>query len=70
MNIAANKGRLRNITRDLIVEWRHTRETWRDAKAVEFEREYLDEVTSGVEQTVIVIGKLDEIVRRIHKDCE
>ncbi len=70
MNIAANKTRLRAITRDLLVQWRSTRETWRDAKAQQFEKEYLDELNTGMEQSMNVISKLDEIVQRIRKDGE
>lgn len=70
MNISANKARLRTITRDLMVEWRDTRANWRDLKAQQFEKDYLEELTTGVEQSMGVIGKLDEIVHRIRKDCE
>jgi hypothetical protein len=70
MNIGANKARLRSITRDLLVEWRNTRETWRDGKAQQFERDYIDELTTGTEQSMAVIAKLEEIVHHIRKDCE
>jgi len=70
MSIVANKARLRTITRDLATEWRTTRENWRDAKAQQFERDYMDELYAGVENATGVISQLDEIVRRIKKDCE
>ncbi len=70
MSIAANKARLRTITRDLAAEWRTTRGLWRDAKAQQFEREYMDELYAGVENATGVISQLDDIVRRIRRDCE
>jgi len=70
VNIAANKARLRTITRDLMKEWRDTRAQWRDLKAQQFEQEHLTELTTSVEQSMSVMGKLDELLRRIHKDCD
>ena len=70
MSIAANKARLRTITRDLAAEWRTTRGLWHDAKAQQFEREYMDELYAGVENATGVISQLDDIVRRIRRDCE
>lgn len=70
MSIAANKARLRTITRDIATEWRTTHEKWRDTKARQFEREYMDELYAGVENATGVISQLDDIVRRIKKDCE
>ena len=70
MSFNASKARLRAVTRDMFNQWHETREVWRDSKARDFEIEFLDELNSSVEHACTVIGKLDEIVTKIRKDCE
>ncbi len=66
----ANASRLEGVTKELRAHWIQTREYWRDAKAQEFEREYLEELFASVEKTINVIDQLDKLIGRIKKDCE
>lgn len=70
MNLAGNRSRLSAITKELLFRWQETKNHWKDAKAEQFERKYLDELTVRVEKTVTVIEKLDEVLTRVRKDCE
>ena len=65
-----NGARLEGVTKELRANWLQTREYWRDAKAAEFERTYLDELFNGVEKTINVIDHLDKLIGKIKKDCE
>ena len=66
----ANGTRLEGITKELSSQWQQTREYWRDAKSVEFERKYLDELFASVDKAVGVIEQLDKLLTKIRKDCE
>jgi hypothetical protein len=68
--MSANGSRLSGITKELRMQWLQTREHWQDAKALEFEAKYLDELFGGVEKTVTVIDQLDKLISQIKKDCE
>src|ERR1043166_3006101 len=70
MNLGGNKARLAATTKELALRWRETKNYWKDAKAVQFERKYMDELFVRVEKTVTVIEKLDEVFTRVRKDCE
>lgn len=70
MNILANRTRLLAIARELSSQWQDTREKWRDQKAAEFEREFLDEIVQGVNTTVATINDLDKLITKIRHDCE
>ena len=70
MNLAGNRSRLSAITKELLFRWQETKNYWKDAKAEQFERKYLEELTVRVEKTVTVIEKLDEVLTRVRKDCE
>lgn len=66
----SNGSRLSGITKDLWNQWQLTKDSWRDAKSVEFERKYLEELLASVDKTVHVIEQLDKVMNKIKKDCE
>jgi hypothetical protein len=66
----ANAARLAGITKDLLNHWQQTREYWQDAKSLEFEHKYLDELSAGVDKAVGVIDQLDKLLVKIRRDCE
>jgi hypothetical protein len=70
MSLSGSKSRLVAITNELSVLWKETANYWRDAKSQEFEREFLQELFSGVDRSVTVIEKLDALLKKVRDDCE
>lgn len=70
MSMSASKSRLVSLTKDLSIKWEETKNYWRDAKAQEFENKYLEELFVGMDKTVTIIEKLDEVLKRLKHDCE
>jgi hypothetical protein len=70
MNLSGNKSRLSALTKELALQWEQTRNYWRDAKSADFEHKYIEELLVGVDKAIMVIEKLDELARRVQKDCE
>ena len=70
MNLGADSERLTALTRDLLVRWKLARETWRDAKAREFEERFMLELESTVGSATAAMQHLDRILGRIQSDCE
>ena len=70
MSVLANRARLEALTKELWVHWAQTKDSWRDAKAGEFERKYLEELRAGVDKTVTIIEQLDKVISVIKRDCE
>lgn len=70
MNLSGNKSRLSALTKELALQWEQTRNYWKDSKSTEFEHKYIEELLVGVDKAVMVIEKLDELARRVQKDCE
>ena len=70
MSMSANRTRLVAITKELSHQWQNTKESWRDAKAVEFEQKYLVELFAAVDNALLVIDQLDQLVGKVRKDCE
>jgi len=70
MSMSGSKARLVGLTKEISLKWEDTKNYWRDAKAQEFERKYLQELFAGVDKTIGVVEKLDELLKRVQKDCE
>jgi hypothetical protein len=70
MSLSANKGRLSGATRELSLKWEQTKHYWRDQKSAEFEKKYLEELFVFSDKTVMVIEKLDELLKKVRSDCE
>ena len=70
MSLRINGSRLVAITKELSNQWQQTKEYWRDAKSVEFEHKYIEELLSSVDKAITVIEQLDKLVTKIRNDCE
>ena len=64
------QNRLVILTRELLSAWGETRQDWRDEKAVEFEKRFLDELNTSVNAAVTNIDSLERILKQIHTDCD
>jgi len=70
MSLGGSKSRLTALTRELALHWHETKNSWRDAKSEEFERQYLQDLFISVDRSVTVMEKLDNLLAKIRKDCE
>ena len=70
MNLSGNKGRLVGLTRDISLRWADTRAHWRDAKSEEFDRRFMVELSASVGRTVLILEKLEELLKKVRTDCE
>ncbi len=70
MSMSATKMRLTSLTKELLLKWEQTRESWQDVKSQEFQSKYIDELVSGVDKAASVIDQLDKLVAKVRSDCE
>ena len=70
MNLAGSKSKLAGAAKELALKWEATKTSWRDEKSAEFERRYLQELFVGVDRTIAIIDKLDELFKKVRGDCE
>ena len=70
MSLSGSKGRLVTISKDLSIRWEETKYYWDDARSREFDHRYMQELFVGVDKASTIIGKLDELLNRVRKDCE
>ncbi|HUC84288.1 MAG TPA: hypothetical protein VL970_03775 [Candidatus Acidoferrales bacterium] len=70
MNLSGNKSRLGGLTRDISLRWSETKNYWRDSKSEEFERRFMAELSANVNRTLLIVEKLDELLKKVRSDCE
>jgi hypothetical protein len=70
MNLSGNKGRLVGLTRDIMLRWSETKNYWRDARSDEFDRRFMAELDASVNRTVMIVDKLEELLKKVRSDCE
>jgi hypothetical protein len=70
MNLTGNKAQSSGATKELLLRWSETKNSWRDAKSREFGEKYLDELTARVAKTMTIIDKLEAVLQKVHHDCD
>jgi hypothetical protein len=68
--MSANGARISGLTRDLIQKWQDTRQSWRDSKSLEFERQYIADLLGAADKTAATIEQVEKLMQKIRKDCE
>jgi hypothetical protein len=70
MSLTGNKSRMQGLTKEILLRWADTKNHWRDARSAEFERRFMQELSPRVNQAAVGIEKLEELFKRIRKECE
>ena len=70
MNLNATRVRLEMLMRELARSWEETQNGWRDAKAAEFDRQYMQELAAQVDKAATVMEKLNGLLTRMKDDCD
>ena len=70
MNPKGCAANLIQAVKELSVDWRETRASWRDLKSQEFERKYLEEIPDHAAQATAVMAEIEILLRRVRSDCE
>jgi len=65
-----SSARLTGLTKELRVQWLDTKSYWKDARSLEFERKYMEELFASVDRAATVIEQLDKLLTKIRTDCE
>ena len=66
----ASQNRLNGLTKELRAEWEQTKQYWNDAKSLEFEKRFLDELNVSVNQAIASIDALERVLNKARSDCE
>lgn len=68
--IGGSKNRLLGLTKELAADWAATKDHWSDAKSMEFEKRFLDDLMTGVNAAMTNIDTLERALNKVRDDCE
>jgi hypothetical protein len=70
MNTQGSASQLESAWRDLAAAWQHTKDDWRDVKALEFEARFLEKLPGLLAGAKQAIEDIDILLRKMRHDCE
>jgi hypothetical protein len=70
VSASGSKALLTGETRKLAEHWAETRKSWQDQKAAAFAETYLEDLFSRVNTTVRAIEELEQLLHKVHADCD
>ena len=70
MSARVGASNLEEAVRELARHWQQTRTYWRDQKAAEFEKTYLEKLPHAVTRAKQIMEEMDILLRKVRKDCE
>lgn len=70
MSLGASKSLLNEAAREMFARWDETKQSWRDGKAQDFEKDYLGPLPQALATATRVIEELDLVLSKIHADCD
>ena len=70
MSTRSTAANLVQAVKDLNAEWNQTRVSWRDVKAVEFEKNILEKLPDRVAAALSAMEEIEGLLRKVHADCE
>jgi len=70
MSSRVSSAPLEDAVKEVLAEWSHVKSSWRDAKAADFEKTYIERIPEIVAPARTVIEEIDVLLRKVRNDCE
>lgn len=70
MSTRVSSATLEDAVKEVLAEWSHVKSSWRDTKALEFERTYMEKIPEVIAPARTVIEEIDLLLRKVRNDCE
>ena len=70
MSTQGSAAQLEAAWRDLAAAWQRTTDDWRDVKAQEFERRFLEKLPGLLAGAKQAVEDIDVLLRKMRHDCE
>ena len=70
MSTKASAASMVQALKELKLDWERTKAHWRDAKALQFEQTYIEELPDLVVRAMTTMQDIDALLTKVHNDCE
>ena len=70
MSARASAVKLTKATKSFLAAWQQAQHYWRDSKAKEFDKLYMESLPDTIQGATKVIEEIDKIIKKARRDCE
>ena len=70
MSTKGSASNLQEAMKNLAVAWAQVKEEWRDAKSIEFEEKYIENLPRDVSQAIEAMQEVATLLKKVRRDCE
>lgn len=70
MSSQGSESNLVQAAKVLSSEWQQTKSYWRDAKSLEFEKRFLEDLPGHVGRAAMAMEEINTMLKKIRRDCE
>lgn len=70
MSVRGSGSKMTKATKVFLTSWEQMRGRWRDVKAREFEKQWIETLPEDVGAALRVIDELDKVLTKARRDCE
>ena len=69
MSVTVGRGKLKNATIDLMAQWEETKAAWRDVRANEIERKFLNELEPQIRAALAAMDRIGAQITQAKHEC-
>lgn len=69
-DLETNAARMRKATEALQLSWQETNDVWNDSVSQKFCETYLEPLGPAMKLTLDAVGRMQQLVNEIQRDCE
>ena len=70
MSVHESRGNLAKAIKELTLRWQEARQSWDDARAVEFEEKFMRELESDLRVAATAMDQIAVLLIQARRDCE
>ena len=70
MSARASAVKLTKATKMFLNSWQQAQNYWRDTKAKDFDKQYMESLPDTIQGATKVIEEIDRIISKARSDCE
>jgi hypothetical protein len=65
----ASRAKLIQAAKNLMMEWQHVQEEWRDDNCQQFDKKYMTPLESSIRAAALALERIDTMLDSAEKDC-
>jgi hypothetical protein len=69
MSVTVGRAKLKTSLRDLLARWEETKQVWHDARAAQFEQQFIEPLEPQARSALAAMDRMAAIIAQAERDC-